>query len=408
MPGFLNIPINHAPHTGLFFRLCVCFWSLFLPLTGAACAEGSAPGRLFEALSGKNPNDYPLFKDHGLNVGGWATVGFTYNPASPSDRNNTPVSMNFRSNEWNLHQLDLFIEKPMDAETKGWAIGGRFDFMFGTDTPYTQARGDWDSRLIGENVFRFYKIALPQAYIDIRTPLGSGLTARIGHFYSILGYESVPSPPNFFYSHSYSMKSSPFTHTGVLLSYPLTGDFTFYSGAVTGPDNFDDQFGAWSFLGGFNWKLNEQGANFAVSALSGDVSETVNDNLTYLSAVLQIPITENLRYVLQHDNGWQAHVTDNGGLAGWYSIVQYLTWQFEEKLGVGGRAEWFRDQNGTRYGIPDTGYYEFTLGMNWKPFKWLAVRPEVRYDWADGPGKVYDNGKENSQWLLGTDFVVLF
>jgi len=85
-----------------------------------------------------------------------------------------------------------------------------------------------------------------------------------------------------------------------------------------------------------------------------------------------------------------------------------LTWQFDEKLGVGDRAEWFRDQNGTRYGIPGTGYYAFTSGMNCKPFKWLAIRPEVRYDWADGPRRVYDNGKENSQWLLGTDFVVLF
>ena len=392
----------------LFFALGILVWSFFLLLINAANASEREPGGIFEALSGTNLNDYALLKDIGLNAGGWASVGFTYNPAKPPDRFNSPVSMNFRANEWNLHQLDLFIEKPIDTDTKGWAIGGRFDFMFGTDATYTQARGDWDSRLIGENVFRFYKIALPQAYIDIRTPLGSGLTARIGHFYSILGYEAVPSPANFFYSNSYSMKASPFTNTGVLLSYPFTSDFTFYSGAVTGMDNFDDQFGAWSYLGGFNWKLNEQGMNFAFSVLNGDASETIDDNLTYLSAVLQIPITENLRYVLQHDNGWQAHVTDAEGMAGWYSIVQYLTWQVSEKLGIGIRTEWFRDQNGVFYGITDTGYYAATLGLNWKPMKWLAVRPEVRYDWADGPRKVYDNGKENSQWLLGTDFVILF
>jgi hypothetical protein len=85
--------------------------------------------------------------------------------------------------------------------------------------------------------------------------------------------------------------------------------------------------------------------NFALSVLNGDASETIDDNLTYLSAVLQIPITENLRYVLQHDNGWQAHVTDAEGMAGWYSIVQYLTWQVSEKLGIGIRTEWFRDQS---------------------------------------------------------------
>ena len=379
-----------------------------LLMTSADQAGEAAPSGLYEALTGTNPNEYALLKDFGLMVGGWASTGFTYNPANPPDRYNIPVSMNFRANEWNLNQLGLFIEKPVESEADGWGIGGRFDFMFGTDTPYTQASGDWDSRIVGENVFRFYKIALPQTYLDIRAPLGSGLTARIGHFYSILGYESVPSPPNFFYSHSYSMKSSPFTHTGVLLSYSFTNEFTLYSGAVAGPDNFDAQFGAWSYLGGINWKLSEEGANFALSVLTGDVSETIDDNLTYMSAVLQLPITENIHYVLQHDQGRQAHVTLDGSMAGWYSIVQYLTWQFQEKLGVGARAEWFRDQNGTRYGYPDTGYYAFTLGMNWTQAKWLIIRPEARYDWADGPIKVFDNHQESSQWLLGLDFVIMF
>jgi len=91
------------------------------------------------------------------------------------------VSFNFRANEWNLHQLDLFLEKPLAADAEGWAVGGRFDFMFGTDTPYTQAAGHWDSRLVNDNSFRFYKIALPQAYADIHAPLGDGLSARVGH-----------------------------------------------------------------------------------------------------------------------------------------------------------------------------------------------------------------------------------
>lgn len=375
---------------------------------GATHAEEASPGGLYQSLVGVVPNQYVWLKDWGLTVGGWAVAGFTYNPANPSNGSNAPVSFNFRANEWNLHQLDLFLERPLAADAEGWAVGGRFDFMFGTDTPYTQAAGHWDSHLVNDNTFRFYKIALPQAYVDIRAPLGDGLSARVGHFYSIIGYESVASPPNFFYSHSYSMKSSPFTHTGVLLSYPMGDMGTFYSGAVTGPDNFDSQFGAWSYLGGFNWKLNGQGASFTFSVLTGDTSETVNDNLTYISMALQYPLAENLLYVLQHDQGRQAHVADKGGMAGWYSIVQYLTWQFADELGVGARAEWFRDQNGTRYGVPDTGYYAATLGMNWKPLKWLAVRPELRYDWADGPVKIYDNGKQQSQCLLGADVVVQF
>jgi hypothetical protein len=374
---------------------------------GASVSAEDVQDGLFHSLAGSGPGLFPWFSEAGLTLGGWAATGFTYNPAGPANRSNAPVSFNFRANEWNLHQLDWFIEKPVAADGEGWAVGGRFDFLFGTDAPYTQAAGRWDTRLINDNTSRYYKIALPQAYLDIRAPLGEGLNIRLGHFYSIIGYESVAAPPNFFYSHSYSMKSSPFTHTGVLLSYSI-GDSTLYSGAVSGPDNFDNQFGAWSYLGGFKWTFNQQGASFAFSALTGDTSETINDNLTYLSAVLQYPLTDSLTFVLQHDRGWQAHVLDKGGMACWYSLVEYLNWQFSETWGLGLRAEWFRDQNGARYGAPDTGYYAATLGMRWKPLKWLAVRPELRYDWADGPVKIYDNATRQSQWLLGADWVVEF
>jgi hypothetical protein len=281
--------------------------------------------------------------------------------------------------------------------------------MFGLDTIYTQATGHWDQHLIGDRDLRYYKIALPQLYAEIYAPIANGLTAKVGHFYSIIGYESVASPPNFFYSHSYSMKSSPFTHTGVLLSYPVRGDFTLYSGAVTGADNFDQDFGAWSYLGGFNWNSENKATSFALSVLNGDVSETINDNRTYLSAVLQHQITARVHYVLQHDHAWQANAFGTGTkTAHWYSIVQYLTYDIDDKLGVGLRGEWFRDQDGFRYSAGEAGYYEVTLGLNWKPLKWLTVRREVRYDWADSAIHAYDAGTKNNQFLAGADFVIQF
>ena len=46
------------------------------------------------------------------------------------------------------------------------------------------------------------------------------LTVKIGHFYTIIGWEVVTAPDNFFYSHAYTMyNSEPFTHTGVLATY---------------------------------------------------------------------------------------------------------------------------------------------------------------------------------------------
>ncbi len=47
------------------------------------------------------------------------------------------------------------------------ATWGRFEFVFGTDTPNYQATGHWDDNLISENNLRFYDMALTQIYIEI-------------------------------------------------------------------------------------------------------------------------------------------------------------------------------------------------------------------------------------------------
>ena len=44
---------------------------------------------------------------------------------------------------------------------------------------------------------------MPQAYAEVFCPWGNGLSVKLGHFYSIFGYETVTAPDNFFYSHSY-------------------------------------------------------------------------------------------------------------------------------------------------------------------------------------------------------------
>lgn len=101
-------------------------------------------------------------------------------------------------------------------------------------------------------------------------PDGSPLTVPAGHFYTIIGYEAVTAPDNFFYSHSFQMwNSEPFTHTGFLGS-GVGGSFEAYGGWTTGWDsgfaNNDDGFigglrGSASFPifdGGGGWAIRNQ------------------------------------------------------------------------------------------------------------------------------------------------------
>ena len=153
-----------------------------------------------------------LFKERGFEFGGWINGGITYNANNPSDGFNGTVTFADRANRLQLNQFNLFLQRPVVSTGKEWDIGGRFDFLFGTDAIYAQAfgvsafdentgaptdRGEWDLNLCCKST-RTYGIALPQAYLEAYVPIGNGLNVKVGHFYTPLGYETVPAPDNFF------------------------------------------------------------------------------------------------------------------------------------------------------------------------------------------------------------------
>ena len=137
-----------------------------------------------------DPNESQFMKNLGLKIGGWANAGITYNAASPDNNFNGPVTFGDRSAEFQLNQLNLFVQRAVAAEGDAWDFGGRFDVMFGTDSIFTQAygvpafdvnsgapkdRGSWDLNLLNSDSNRFYDIALPQAYAEAYAPIGISL-----------------------------------------------------------------------------------------------------------------------------------------------------------------------------------------------------------------------------------------
>ncbi len=149
--------------------------------------------------------------------------------------------------ESQLNQFNIYLQRTVVTEGKAFDIGGRFDFMFGTDAIFTQAygipafdvntgqplnRGNWDLNLCCKST-RTYGIALPQAYLEAYIPVGNGLNIKAGHFYSPTGYETVPAPDNFFYTHAYSFNNGePFTHVGVVGNYPASANWSLMGGVT--------------------------------------------------------------------------------------------------------------------------------------------------------------------------------
>ncbi len=372
---------------------------------------GTNAAGMVESLTDYNINDTSFLKNSGIEVGGWASVGITYASHNGDHNTNAPISFNERINEVHLHQLNLFAEKAVDANGKDWDIGGRVDVMFGADANNTQATG-WDNQILSKDFSNNYDLAIPQAYAEIYAPIGNGLTTKVGHFYTSIGYEVVTAPDNFFFSHAYTMLyGEPFTHSGVMFSYPLNDNISISGGAVTGWDNFDENGGDWSFLGGASWTSDDANTSLAVTLITGEsYDDSVDFNTTMYSIVLSHNFSEKLHYVFQHDLGVMEDAVAPGEDADWYGINQYLTYDLNDQLSTGIRAEWFRDGDGTRINGFSANYYAVSLGINYAPTEWIKFRPEVRYDWADtnGAGGVFDNGTDDDQVAVAMDFVVTF
>lgn len=393
---------------------------------------------------GGSADTQPL-KDYGIRWGGWLNLGISAN--STSSKFNGPVTFGDRSGELQMNQFYLFVQRAVNAEGDSWDIGGRFDFLLGTDAIFTQAygspNGHWDLNLYNS---RFMGIALPQAYAEIFAPIGNGLTTKIGHFYTIIGNEVVTAPDNFFYSHAYTMQyGEPFTHTGIVSSYPFDQNWSVSGGVVTGSNYggwdgaFDKGLGNWDGIAGVTWTSDDKGTSVFMSGTTGPTSEHDSNNWSIYSIVLKHDIVEGLHFTMQHDHGFAGKAVQRNGQtldATWYGINSYLTYDIQDDLAIGIRGEWFRDDDGFRVFSPGrtlslidpvidpatgTGlnspasYYAFTAGLNWKPLKWVTVRPNVRYDWADkvnafdnGGGDTGYAGKRSSQFLFSTDVVISF
>ncbi|MDP1969632.1 MAG: porin, partial [Methylobacter sp.] len=341
-----------------------------------------------ESLTGFNINETAPLKDLGINVGGWVSSGVSGNIDSPEDRFNGPVTFGDRANEFNMQQLYGYIERAVDTESKKWDLGFRADILYGTDARFT-TQANFDNKLILDSDSRFYKLAFPQVYATVFAPIGNGLTTKIGHFYTIIGNEVVTAPDNFFFSHAYTMQyGEPFTHTGIISSYPVNDNISLTGGVVSGWDSFFQEPA--NFLGGATFTTDNKKTSLAFSMITGDVQKLDKHNRTMYSVVLSHDFTDTLHYKLQHDLGIEEKST-SADSAKWYGINQYLTYDINDKLGAGVRLEWFRDEDGARVAAIGNGntmpggqnhYLAATAGLNYSPTSWLTLRPEVRYDHA--------------------------
>ena len=373
----------------------------------------------------------PKFK-----YGGWIETGTWGNEYGNDStvENGDPLGSNIYNEGWHVQQLWLYTAREADNGGSGFDWGFRLDAMFGTEAGILQSYagggfidGDWSTSGDG------YGFALPQAYLEMAM---NRWTFKFGKFETIMGYEDIQAPDKLFYSHTYAYNHEPATHSGGLAEFAWNENVNFLFGVTTGADgSFHNEFGDVGLLGGVELQLTEK-LNFSYAMMwnsvhAGDEREEYpgswdsiigaelashEDGREMLhSFVLEWNITERLTYAWQFNYGWAKFAVDGADFDKLYeqiAIVNYLTYQWTERMTLGARFEWFRQND---MGVSaHQNCYAFSGAAKYQLCKNLHVVGELRYDEICGSGDYEGysmfgaDGAEKGQFSYGCSFVAEF
>lgn len=316
-----------------------------------------------------------------------------------------------KQNGFNLNLVDLVVEKPVDDSS--WGAGYRAELLFGPD-----------AKRLGSNTMLGFAdtsdLAVKNAYVELRAPVGNGINFKIGLWDTIVGYEVFASGANPNYSRSYAFFIEPFVHTGVLASYDVNeilsinagvADNAFASNAINsrGATNGD-----MTYLGSATLTAPESAGVLEGAQLTGGIvfnqqSAPGTQDLYnfYAGASIPLPVT-GLSLGAAYDHLAGQDTTHANAIGG------YLVYQATEKLLLAGRVEWANGTAGTwgTAGKPDgEEFLGVTATIDYSLWANTITRLEFRWDrdLAGGP-KAFGTAAEPAEdaYMLALNVIYNF
>jgi hypothetical protein len=362
-----------------------------------------------------------------LDLYGHVEGSYTRNADNPQAGFNVGRVFDFEDDEPTLNQLDLNIDRRVEVSGDRFDVGGRVELLYGADARFIHANGMFDhtdpdgtgtdtSDITDgpENQFD-----IPQAYLDINVPLGTGLRVRAGKF---LFFKQIDPNASVFYSHSFTFGAAlPFTLTGGTLYYEITDSVSLEGGVVRGWDDaLEDDNGAVSGVGRLRWRASDE-LNFSLAGITGPELEDDNhDYRTAVNFVASYRPSDRWTFLLDSIYGYQANAPGEGA-SDWYGAAVYGIYKINDYVSAAARVEYYRDDEGFTTGIATAGpvfgfssqsLYEATVGLTVTPFandelgRNLKVRPEVRYDYSSED--FFDGFTEDDQLTFAVDAIFNF
>jgi hypothetical protein len=214
----------------------------------------------------------------------------------------------------------------------------------------------------------------------------------------------------------------PYSHSGVFFQYTPDGKLSLGAAYTTGTDtSFENAYDDQGFIGTISYQFTDK-LNLSYAVMYNrngygayrdpdDVDLNrygLSGTNVYLHTIAaSYDISDKLNYSIQWNyNTIKTRADDSHSFL--YGIANYLTYQFNDRWGVGFRAEWANLNDLTGYG---TDISEYTFCVNWKPYSNLSIRPEIRYDYSANKtagAKPFNNGNNRDQFSGGITGVVSF
>lgn len=314
--------------------------------------------------------------------------------ASPHNVNDLRFYDHDAGYSWNALELSF---KKDPSERYPWGFG--VVTTAGMDSQKNHSLGIFRDLGDGGPYFRnTAKYDLVEAYGSVLLPLGEGLTVKAGKSVTLVGYEVIENPKNLNFSRSFLYTlGTPYTHTGLLVSYPFTKWLAATLGFSNGWDNSDNPNGYLKAMGSLAFTPSDKFSittNFHVgpeqlrSQMIGQVNQRwIVDTTALYTGIDKLTLAVNFDFAgEQNDPILVALGTRKHNTSSWSGVAGYAAYDWTKALRTVLRLEYFADPQGVRNGITAPGhnvdYYEITPTVEYKIWRGLIGRLEYRHDQA--------------------------
>ncbi len=366
---------------------------LLLAFPGSAAAQKSLADLLGRTAT---PEGQPKTLLEEMFLWGYLENSYVVNLGQASPHNVNDLRFYDHDADYSWNALELSFKKDA-SERYPWGFG--VVTTAGMDSQKNHSLGIFRDLSDGAPYYRnTVKYDLAEAYGTALLPLGNGLTVQAGKWPTLIGYEVYENPKNLNFSRDFLYTlGTPYTHTGLLVTYPFAKWISATLGFTMGWDNSDNPNGYLKATGQVAYTPTDKFSittSFHVGPeqLRSQMHDQVNqrwivDTTILYTGIDKVTLAANFDFAgEQNDPVLVALGTRKHNSSSWSGIAVYGAYDWTKALRTVLRLDYFADPQAVRNGITAPGhnvnFYGITPTIEYKIWRGLVGKLEYRHDQA--------------------------